>query len=98
MLTSSYDQCRAQILKSMKTLVLLLYSARSARVLFVNMDNKSYICCRNDSMMLVFQPRTREVAGLPALTSFPAALVLPRYMIKLIMLYTVEYILVVSTN
>ena len=59
-------------------------------------------------MMLVFkpprrllmdpQPRTREVAGLPALTSFPAALVLPRYMIKLIILYTVKYILVVSTN
>ena len=82
----------------MKRLVLLVYSARSARVLFVNMDNKSYICCRNDSMMLVFQPRNGEVAGLPALTSFPAALVLPRYMIKLTMLYTVESVLVVSTN
>jgi len=87
------------ILKSMKRLVLLVYSARrSARVLFVNMDNKSYICCRNDSMMLVFQPRTGEVAGLPALTSFPATVVLPRYMIKLTMLYTVEFVLVISTN
>ena len=82
----------------MKRLVLLVYLARSARVLFVNMDNKSYICCRNDSMMLVFQPRNGEVAGLPALTLFPATLVLPRYMIKLTMLYTVESVLVVSTN
>ena len=82
----------------MKRLVLLVYSARSARVLFVNMDNKSYICCRNDSMMLVFQPRTGEVVGLPSLTSFPAALVSPRYMIKLTMLYTMESVLVVSTN
>ena len=59
-------------------------------------------------MMLVFkplrrlmmdpQPRTGEVAGLPALTSFSAALVLPRYMIKLTMLYTVESVLFVSTN
>ena len=59
-------------------------------------------------MMLVFkpprrllmdpQPRTGEVAGLPSLTSFPTALVLPRYMIKLIILYTVESVLVVSTN
>jgi hypothetical protein len=84
----------------MKRLVLLVYSARSARVLFVNMDNKSYICCRNDNMMLVYQPRTGEVAmaGLPALTSFLAALVLPRYMIKLMMLYKVESVLVFSTN
>ena len=82
----------------MKRLVLLVYSARSARVLFVNMDNKLYIYCRNDSMMLVFQPRNGEVAGLSALTSFLAALVLPRYMIKLTILYTVESILVVSTN
>ena len=82
----------------MKRLVLLVYSARSARVLFVNMDNKSYICCRNDSMMLVFQPRTGEVAGLPSLTLFPVALVLPRYMIKLTMLYAVESVLVVFIN
>jgi hypothetical protein len=50
--------------------------------------------------MLVYQPRTGgvAVAGLPALTSFLAALVLPRYMIKLMMLYKVESVLVFSTN
>jgi len=38
------------------------------------------------------------VVGLPALTPFLAALVLPRYMIKLTMLHTVESVLVVSAN
>ena len=66
---------------------------------------KSVVCQYGQEIVYLLQKwlhdaclLAKEVARLPALTSFPAALVLPRYMIKLIMLYTVEYILVVSTN
>ena len=66
---------------------------------------KSVVCQYGQEIIYLLQKwlhdaclLAKEVARLPALTSFPAALVLPRYMIKLTMLYAVESVLVVFIN